>query len=34
MPKNYDVSTYADDNAVDYGVFGEIEARLYKGHIH
>jgi len=34
MSINYDVPTYADDNAVEYGVFGEIEARLYKGHIH
>jgi len=34
MPINYDVSIYADGNVVDYGVFGEMEARLYKGHIH
>lgn len=34
MPINYDVSTWADDNAVDYGGFGGIAARLYKGHIH
>ena len=34
MTINYDVSTYVDDNAVAYGVFGEIVVMLYKGHIH